>query len=98
MQHFAGLTVQGHKALLSKDAEKLSALINENFDTRRSIYKLPSWQVEMVETARRCGASAKFAGSGGAIIGVYLDEAMFNELCDRMAEIGSKVIKPIVME
>jgi len=98
MQHFAELTVQGRKALLSQDAEKLSALINENFDTRRSIYKLPSWQVKMVETARRCGASAKFAGSGGAIIGTYLDEAMFNELCDRMADIGSEVIKPIVTE
>jgi glucuronokinase len=96
MQHFAGLTVRGRQALLSQDAAKLSALINDNFDTRRSIYKLPSWQVQMVETARRCGASAKFAGSGGAVIGVYRDEAMFNEICDRMAEIGSKTIKPIV--
>jgi glucuronokinase len=50
----------------------------------------------MVETARRCGASAKFAGSGGAIIGVYRDETMFKELCDRMAAIGSDTIKPIV--
>jgi len=98
MQHFAGLTVLGREALLNQDAAKLSALINENFDTRSSIYKLPTWQVKMVETARRCGASAKFAGSGGAVIGVYRDEAMFNELCDRMAEIGSNTIKPIVTE
>ena len=52
----------------------------------------------MVETARDCGASAKFAGSGGAIIGVYRDEAMFNEIRDRMAEIGSITIRPIVTE
>jgi glucuronokinase len=51
----------------------------------------------MVETARRCGASAKFAGSGGAIIGVYRDETMFNELCHRLAAIGSDTIKPMVM-
>jgi len=98
MQHFAELTVRGREALRRRDTEKLSALIDENFDTRRSIYKLPDWQINMVETARRCGASAKFAGSGGAVIGVYRDEAMFKEISDRMAEIGSKTIKPIVTE
>ena len=48
-------------------------LIDKYFDTRRSIYKLPSWQINMVETARRCGASSKFAGSGGAVIGVLVE-------------------------
>jgi glucuronokinase len=98
MQHFAGLTVRGRDALLSQDAAKLSALIDENFDTRHSLYQLPPWQVKMVEAARRCGASAKFAGSGGAIIGIYQGESMFNEIRDRMAEIGAETIKPIVVE
>ncbi len=98
MQLFGRLTVRGREALLSRDWEQLSALIDENFDTRRSIYTLPSWQINMVETARRCGASAKFAGSGGAIIGVYRDEAMFNQICDRMTEIGSRTLKPMLTE
>jgi glucuronokinase len=98
MQHFGRLTVQGREALLCRDWERLSTLIDENFDTRRSIYKLPFWQINMVETARRCGASSKFAGSGGAIIGVYRDEAMFREIYDRMAAIGSHTIKPMVMD
>lgn len=96
MQHLAALTVRGREALLDGDVGRLSQLIDENFNTRRGIYKLPAWQLKMIETARRCGASAKFAGSGGAIIGIYRDEAMFNEISDRMAEIGSKTIKPIV--
>jgi glucuronokinase len=96
MQQFADLTVRGRDALVGRDTDKLSKLIDENFDTRRSIYKLPAWQVKMVETARACGASAKFAGSGGAIVGIYRDEAMFNEISDHMAQIGSKTIKPIV--
>jgi glucuronokinase len=96
MRHFALLTVQGREALLSRDWQRLSALMNENFDTRRNVYKLPAWQTDMVETARSCGASAKFAGSGGAIIGLYRDEAMFAEICNRMAGIGSHTIKPIV--
>ena len=98
MQHFAGLTARGRDALLTQDAATLSELINQNFDTRCSIYQLPSWQVKMVETARKCGASAKFAGSGGAIIGIYRNEAMFNEIRDRMTEIGSTTIRPIVTE
>ena len=98
MQHFGRLTAQGREALLNRDWETLSKLIDENFDTRRKIYKLPSWQINMVETARACGASAKFAGSGGAIIGVYRDEAMFKDLSRRMAAIGSDTIKPVVTE
>ena len=52
----------------------------------------------MVDIARNCGASAKFAGSGGAIIGIYHGEEMFAKISSRMAEIGSVTIKPIVTE
>jgi glucuronokinase len=97
MEHFASLTEQGREALLTGDVEGLGTLINENFATRCRFYQLPSWQVQMVEAARACGASAKFAGSGGAIIGVYQDEMMYQDLCVQMEKIGSKVIKPQVL-
>lgn len=96
MQHFAGLAAAGREALEAGDHARLASLIDENFDTRRSIYKLPAWQIEMVETARACGASAKFAGSGGAIIGTYRGEAMFQELQARLAAIHSRTIRPQV--
>jgi glucuronokinase len=48
----------------------------------------------MVDVARQCGASAKFAGAGGAIIGTYRDEAMFERLRDALSQIGAQVIKP----
>ena len=94
MQHFATLAADGREALLANNTERLKSLIDENYDTRRRISQLPGWQMQMVDTARRCGASAKFAGSGGAIIGTYDDEAMFNRLCAEMGQIKSKVIKP----
>ena len=50
----------------------------------------------MIESARRCGASAKFAGSGGAIIGTYKDDAMFAALETTLGAIGSGVIRPQV--
>src|SRR6266851_1659531 len=85
MKKFADLAAQARDALLSGDKHRFALLMNENFDTRRSIYQLPAAQVEMVEIARRAGASAKFAGSGGAIIGSCQDNAMFEEL---RAELG----------
>lgn len=94
MQHFAALAAAGRDALLNHDVARLAQLIDENFDTRQDICRLPDWQVKMVETARQCGASAKFAGSGGAIVGTYADPAMFDRLCTAMAGIGSLVIKP----
>jgi glucuronokinase len=94
MRHFADLAERGRHALLAGDAGLFAALMNENFDTRRGIYELPSWQVAMIETARACGASAKFAGSGGAIVGTYRDESMFAELVRQLGAIGSRTIKP----
>ncbi len=96
MKKFANLAAQARDALRTRDAGRLAALMDENFDTRRSIYQLPSGQVQMVEVARSVGASAKFAGSGGAIIGTYRDEAMFENLQRALGAIHCVVIKPVV--
>jgi galactokinase/mevalonate kinase-like predicted kinase len=98
MKRFADLAVGGRAALLAQDTERLASLIDTNFDTRRGIYRLPQWQIDMVETARRCRASAKFAGSGGAILGTYSGEAMFATVRDSLAAIGSRTIKPLVRD
>ena len=48
----------------------------------------------MVEVARTVGASAKFSGSGGAIVGTYTDEGMFARLRAVLAPMNVKVFKP----
>jgi glucuronokinase len=96
MKCFAQLAEYGREALLARDSERLARLMNTNFDTRRGIYRLPPWQVDMVDTARRCGASAKFAGSGGAIVGTYDTEPTFERVRASLAAIGSRTIKPQV--
>jgi glucuronokinase len=98
MTRFAELAASGREALLAHDTERLARLIDTNFDTRRSIYQLPQWQIEMVETARRSGASAKFAGSGGAILGTYSGEAMFASVRDSLDALGSRTIKPQICD
>lgn len=96
MRHCANLAADAREALLNRDVARLGKLMDENFDTRLSIYNLPAWQVQMIEEARACGASAQFAGSGGAIIGTYRDEAMFDAVRERLAAIGCRTLKPQV--
>jgi glucuronokinase len=96
MTCLANLAAQGREALLARDADRLARLIDANFDTRRSIYRLPAWQIDMVDAARGCGASAKFAGSGGAIVGTYDSDDTFENVSRRLAAIGSRTIKPQV--
>jgi len=94
MREFAGLAQQAREALVQRQTDRLAALIDRNFDLRCSICRLPRAHLEMIEVARRVGASAKFAGSGGAIIGVYRDDAMFHDLTQALGDIGCRVIRP----
>jgi glucuronokinase len=96
MTHCAELAREGRDAILRGDADRLSGLIDENFETRRGIYNLAAWQIEQVETARGCGASAHFAGSGGAILGVYRDEAMYERLREALGAVRSRTIRPVI--
>ena len=96
MKKFAKLTVAAREALRLGNAEHLGELIDENFDLRRSICRLPAAQVKMVECARTAGATAKFAGSGGAIIGTFPNEATFGRLQSELFTIGCRVIRPTV--
>ncbi len=94
MQRLAELTDEARQALLRRDHARLGQLMDENFEIRRSICRLPEAQVEMVLRARQAGATAKFAGSGGAIIGTFPDESVFARLKHEMEQIGCRVIRP----
>ena len=94
MTQFADLASAGREALGKGDLPELGRLMDQNFDLRQKICALPAKQFEMVERARESGASAKFAGSGGAIVGVYQGQAMLEQLKISLGEVGCKVILP----
>jgi glucuronokinase len=50
--------------------------------------------MDLVQTARSTGASAKFTGSGGSIIGTYEDDDMLNRLQLELKKVNARVIKP----
>ena len=92
----AELAQSGKKALIEKNHKLLFDLINENFDLRKKIMNISDSNIEMVETARKCGASAKFTGSGGAIIGMYNDDETLTKLIVNLKKINVRVIKPYI--
>ena len=94
MKYWADLTTRFREAFLRGDRPEMHRLINTNFDRRASLYDVGDGNRDMVATARRAGASAHFAGSGGAIVGIYEDEAMFHRLEEAFAPKGVCVVKP----
>ena len=96
MSEFADIAQQGRDALVAGRKDALPALVNANFDLRDRIFNVALANRKMVMTARSVGASAKFAGSGGAIVGTYEDETQFARLAHALAEIGCQTIKPTI--
>jgi glucuronokinase len=88
---------KGKDAIINKDYELLSELINNNFDLRKSIMDISDQNMDLINTARQCGASAKFSGSGGSIIGTYRDNDMLNQLIREMKNIDARVIRPYIV-
>ena len=97
MQTWAGYAEEGRACLLSRNYTKLGELIDANFDLRSQIYRIDEGNLEMIRTARATGATANFAGSGGAIVGTYRDDPAFAKLSDAMRPIGVAVIRPRVV-
>jgi glucuronokinase len=96
LRKLAALAEEGKKDYLRGDFRRWPSLMNENFDLRRRIMWINEPNMEMIQTARRCGASAKFAGSGGSIIGIFEDEMMFERLSRELGRLGAKVLRPQV--
>jgi glucuronokinase len=97
MDTWAGYAEEGRACLLKGDYTRLQQLVDANFDLRAKIYQIDKGNLEMVHMARAAGATANFAGSGGAIVGTYREEAMFQRLVDTMKPIGVGVIKPKIV-
>jgi glucuronokinase len=98
MQRYREITDIARKALMSGDWEALGRVMNENFDLRRTIMNVAPENLRMVEVARSTGASAKFAGSGGAIVGLYRDGRHYQQLVDALATLRCTVLRPLIFE
>jgi len=98
IKEWAELTVKGMDALKKSDMIQLAGYINRNFDLRKSVMNISDKNIQMVETARSVGASAKFTGSGGAIIGTYENDQMYDRLVKTLNGLNIHVLKPSIVQ
>lgn len=96
MKRFAGFAQAARDLIVAGRGGEIGPLMDANFDLRRKLFQLDPRNVDMVVRARRVGAHAKFSGSGGAIVGVYEDDAMYQRLEREMAEAGIRVFRPTI--
>ncbi|MBN1781211.1 GHMP kinase [bacterium] len=97
LNRIAAIAEEGRDAILKKQTGKLHDLMNENFECRSKIMHISDQNRELVHIARQCGASAKFTGSGGSIIGIYRDDQMLNKLAIELRKINARIIKPYIL-
>ena len=93
MAFWADLAVQFREAMSKGDTAALRQLMDANFDKRASLYDVGDGNRELVATARSAGASANFAGSGGAIVGIYNGDDGFAKLEKSFAPKGIRVLR-----
>lgn len=94
MKEFADIAQKGRDAIVAGKLDLIPELVNANFDLRDRIFNVSEENRQMVMVARQSGASAKFAGSGGAIVGTFEDEAQYDILVKNLAKIGCRTFIP----
>ena len=94
MDEIAGLARLGRECLLSGDHDGLRRALDRNFDTRRRLYPLDPRHTRMIEVARSAGASANYAGSGGAITAIPREGNGLEPIRIALENDGSEVVVP----
>lgn len=96
MVTLASLAGEGRAALERGDHEALGRLVDRTFDVRASVMALDPRDTRMVALAREHGASANFAGSGGAVVGLHHGRAHLERLRGAFAAEGCPLLEPVV--
>ncbi len=97
VESWKNLTMKFHNALEADDLNTMNDCINANFDIRNQLVALHPKQIELVMLARQSGASAKFCGSGGAIIGMYKDKETLSRLRTNLEAAGVNILLPNIV-
>lgn len=97
MRELATLAGQARDALIAGDHGSLGAAIDGSYDVRARLVELDPRHAEMVEIARAHGASANYAGSGGAVVGTLGDPQAFGALARAFTASGCAAIRPVVI-
>ncbi len=93
MARLAGHARTARDALRSGDRAAFASAVDASFDERAGLLDLDPRHVAMVRAARATGASANYAGSGGAIVGT-LPSAGLEPVAHALRALGCEIIAP----
>jgi glucuronokinase len=95
IRQWAALAQQSRDLIVAGHGCRIGPLVDENFDLRARLLRISDGNRRLVETGRALGASVNFAGSGGAVIGLYDgDPERLEALRAAYEAIGAKMVKP----
>jgi glucuronokinase len=98
MQRCAQLAQQAKDLITAGRGSEIGPLVDENFDLRASLIRISDGNRRLVETGRRLKAAVNFAGSGGAVTGLWDgDPGRLQALRGAYAETGAQLIVPRIV-
>ena len=97
LESYEFLNPDAQRKFLELLEELRRAMTNTFFNNiENMVNNMSEGDIEMIERARSVGASAKFAGSGGAIVGTYEDDDAYGRLEQVFHGTGTVVLKPTI--
>jgi len=94
MTRLGELARVARSGLLAGDTLVFARCMDASFDARRRMLALDDRHVAMIELARALGASANYAGSGGAIVGCCRDDTHRTAVIAALTDSGQAAIAP----
>ena len=97
MKEFAHYANEAKNLIESDRGMEIGTLMDANFALRSKLVQISEGNNLLVEKGRKLGAHVKFAGSGGAVVGVYDgDPERLAQLKDSYAEMGAHLLVPTI--
>ena len=94
---WASLAQQARDAIEAGRGHEIAELMNQNFDRRAKVVPISAGNRRLVEIGRGLGAATKFAGSGGAVVGVYDgDPERLARLRQAYEAFGARLVEPML--
>ncbi len=73
--------------------DEIGPLLTRDFELRKSVYDISVENQRLVDVARHCGTHANYAGSGGAVIGIYTSDEQYAALEEAYRVAGFAIFK-----
>ena len=92
---FAEYAQQARDLIVAGRGNEIGPLMDANFDLRNRIMLISDGNQQLVNVGRQLGASVKFAGSGGAVVGTYDgDPDRFAKIVEAYQKLDANVVVP----